>query len=104
MLRAEVGEAEREAVRRRVMFEDMGRVMRGELERWEGEKVEDFRGGVETFLEGCVEAQKEVSLFFCVFIFTFPAFFSDSQASCPTKSTIIEGGVHVLTCDCVSKI
>ena len=63
MLRAEVGEAEREAVRRRVVFEDMGRVMRGELERWEGEKVEDFRGGVETFLEGCVEAQKEVSIF-----------------------------------------
>ena len=68
MLRAEVSEAEKEAHRRRVVFEDMGRVMRGELERWETEKVEDFRGGVETFLEGCVEAQKEVS-FYPFFLF-----------------------------------
>jgi hypothetical protein len=36
--------------------------MRGELERFEREKVEDFKSGVETFLEGAVEAQKEVSL------------------------------------------
>ena len=34
--------------------------MRGELERFEREKVEDFKSGVETFLEGAVEAQKEV--------------------------------------------
>ena len=34
--------------------------MRGELERFEREKVEDFKGGLETFLEGAIEAQKEV--------------------------------------------
>ena len=29
-------------------------------DRFEREKVEDFKSGVETFLEGCVEAQKEL--------------------------------------------
>ena len=38
----------------------MGRLMRAELERFEREKVEDFKSGVETFLEGAVEAQKEL--------------------------------------------
>jgi sorting nexin-1/2 len=40
----------------------MGRLMRSELERFEREKVEDFKSGVETFLESAVEAQKEVRL------------------------------------------
>jgi sorting nexin-1/2 len=44
----------------RLLFEDMGRLMRSELERFEREKVEDFKSGVETFLESAVEAQKEV--------------------------------------------
>jgi sorting nexin-1/2 len=35
--------------------------MRNELQRFEKEKVEDFKSGVETFLESAVEAQKEVS-------------------------------------------
>jgi sorting nexin-1/2 len=35
--------------------------MRSELDRFEKEKVEDFKSGVETFLESAVEAQKEVS-------------------------------------------
>ncbi|KAI7205692.1 hypothetical protein KC352_g18269 [Hortaea werneckii] len=34
--------------------------MRGELERFEREKVEDFKSGVETFLESAIEAQKEL--------------------------------------------
>jgi len=58
---AEVQEAERRVHQSRLLFEDMGRLMRGELERFEREKVEDFRMGVETFLESAVEAQKEVS-------------------------------------------
>jgi sorting nexin-1/2 len=57
----EVKEQERKVNAARVLFEDMGRLMRGELERFEREKVEDFKSGVETFLEGAVEAQKEVS-------------------------------------------
>jgi len=59
-LQADVGEGERRSHQARLLFEDMGRLMRGELERFEKEKVEDFKSGVETFLEGAIEAQKEV--------------------------------------------
>ncbi|MCJ1230705.1 Vacuolar protein sorting-associated protein 5 [Toensbergia leucococca] len=59
-LQADVGEGERRCHQARLLFEDMGRLMRGELERFEKEKVEDFKSGVETFLEGAVEAQKEL--------------------------------------------
>ena len=64
---AEVREGEGRVAHARGLFEDMGRLMRGELDRFEREKVEDFKSGVETFLESAVEAQKEVrapSLFF----------------------------------------
>ena len=61
---AGVSDAEKRAHQARLLFEDMGRLMRGELERFEREKVEDFKSGVETFLEGAVESQKEVSLQF----------------------------------------
>ncbi|CAI6084128.1 unnamed protein product [Clonostachys chloroleuca] len=57
---AEVGEAERKVHQARLLFEDMGRSMRAELDRFEKEKVEDFKSGVETFLESAVEAQKEL--------------------------------------------
>jgi sorting nexin-1/2 len=60
-LSADVADAERKVHQQRLLFEDMGRLMRGELERFEKEKVEDFKAGVETFLESAVEAQKEVS-------------------------------------------
>ena len=63
-LQADVGEGERRCHQARLLFEDMGRLMRAELERFEKEKVEDFKSGVETFLEGAVEAQKEVSSYF----------------------------------------
>lgn len=58
---AGVSDAEKKAHQARLLFEDMGRLMRVELERFEREKVEDFKSGIETFLEGAVEAQKEVS-------------------------------------------
>ncbi|KAJ4263077.1 Vacuolar protein sorting-associated protein vps5 [Fusarium torreyae] len=57
---AEVGESERKVHQARLLFEDMGRLMRSELDRFEREKVEDFKSGVETFLESAVEAQKEL--------------------------------------------
>ena len=60
-LGAEVAEAERKVNQARVAFEEMGRLMKNELDRFEKEKVEDFKSGVETFLESSVEAQKEVS-------------------------------------------
>lgn len=59
-LQADVSDGERRSHSARLLFEDMGRLMRGELERFEKEKVEDFKSGVETFLEGAIEAQKEV--------------------------------------------
>jgi sorting nexin-1/2 len=59
---ADVADAERRVHQARLLFDDMGRIMRNELERFEKEKVEDFKSGVETFLESAVEAQKEVCL------------------------------------------
>ncbi|PSS25350.1 hypothetical protein M430DRAFT_94923 [Amorphotheca resinae ATCC 22711] len=59
-MNAEVADAERKVHQARLLFEDMGRLMRGELERFEREKVEDFKSAVETFLESAVEAQKEL--------------------------------------------
>ncbi|TKA61052.1 hypothetical protein B0A49_10894 [Cryomyces minteri] len=59
-MNADVSDAERKVYASRLLFEDMGRSMRNELERFEKEKVEDFKSGVETFLESAVEAQKEL--------------------------------------------
>lgn len=59
-MNADVADAERKVHQARLLFEDMGKLMRGELERFEREKVEDFKSAVETFLESAVEAQKEV--------------------------------------------
>jgi len=61
-MNADVADAERKVHQARLLFEDMGRLMKTELERFEKEKVEDFKSAVETFLEGAVEAQKEVRL------------------------------------------
>ena len=61
-MQGEVADAERKVHQARLLFEDMGRLMRGELERFEREKVEDFKSAVETFLESAVEAQKEVRM------------------------------------------
>ncbi|EFX01068.1 vacuolar protein sorting-associated protein [Grosmannia clavigera kw1407] len=57
---ADVADAERKVHQARLLFEDMGRLMHNELDRFEREKVEDFKSGVETFLESSVEAQKEL--------------------------------------------
>lgn len=70
-MQADVADQERKVHAARLLFEDMGRLMRGELERFEKEKVEDFKSGVETFLEGAVEAQKEVRLHVYQRILTF---------------------------------
>ncbi|GME24813.1 putative sorting nexin 3 protein [Neofusicoccum parvum] len=59
-LSADVADAERKSNQARLLFEDMGRLMRNELDKFEREKVEDFKSGVETYLESAVEAQKEL--------------------------------------------
>ncbi|KAI9891795.1 MAG: Vacuolar protein sorting-associated protein 5 [Vezdaea aestivalis] len=53
-LSADVIDAERKVHQSRLTFENMGRLMRNELERFEKEKVEDFKSGVETFLESAM--------------------------------------------------
>jgi sorting nexin-1/2 len=73
-IHAEVADAERKVHQARLLFEDMGRLMRTELERFEREKVEDFKSAVETFLESAVEAQKEASYShrrFFIFLLTY---------------------------------
>ena len=57
---AEVSDSEKKLHAARVAFDNMGRTLRAELDRFEREKVEDFKSAVETFLESSVEAQKEV--------------------------------------------
>jgi len=59
---AEVSDSEKKLLAARVAFDNMGRTLRAELDRFEREKVEDFKSAVETFLESSVEAQKEVSI------------------------------------------
>jgi sorting nexin-1/2 len=60
-LSAEVADAEKKAHQARLLFDDMGRILKQELDRFEREKVEEFKSGVETYLESAVEAQKEVN-------------------------------------------
>jgi sorting nexin-1/2 len=60
-LGAEVSDVEKKAHQARLLFDEMGKVLRNELQRFEQEKVEDFKSSVETYLESAVEAQKEVS-------------------------------------------
>ncbi|KAI9681470.1 MAG: Vacuolar protein sorting-associated protein 5 [Caeruleum heppii] len=72
-LSADVGDAERRVHQARLLFEDLGRLMKSELERFEREKVEDFKNGVETFLESAVEAQKELIELWETYLMQFDA-------------------------------
>lgn len=74
-LSADVADAERKVHQARLLFEDLGKLMRAELDRFEREKVEDFKSGVETYLESAVEAQKEVCRPQNLFPFAFKLFF-----------------------------
>jgi hypothetical protein len=42
-------------------FEDISKLIKAELDRFDKEKVEDFKNSVEAFLESMVQTQKEVS-------------------------------------------
>jgi sorting nexin-1/2 len=79
-LSAEVADSEKKAHQARLLFEDMGRILRQELDRFEKEKVEEFKSGVETYLESAVEAQKEVcSLPFAIVVDTILTTFLSSS-------------------------
>ncbi|MCJ1240947.1 Vacuolar protein sorting-associated protein 5 [Varicellaria rhodocarpa] len=85
-LQADVSDGERRCHQTRLLFEDMGRLMRVELERFENEKVEDFKSGVETFLEGAVEAQKELIELWETFLMQLDADEEDKPFFKPTAA------------------
>jgi len=59
-MNADLADAEKRCHQLRLEFEETGKRLKLELERFEREKVEDFKASVETFLEASVEGQKEV--------------------------------------------
>lgn len=52
------GEQKVESYRRE--FEEISKLIKSELDRFDKEKVEDFKAGVESFLESIIENQKQV--------------------------------------------
>ena len=59
-MNADLADAEKRCHQLRLEFDETGKRLRIELDRFEKEKVEDFKASVETFLEASVEGQKEV--------------------------------------------
>ncbi|KAG5437070.1 hypothetical protein PCANB_001191 [Pneumocystis canis] len=55
-----ISNAEKRCQQLRNNFDSISNVLKEEIERFEIEKIEDFRGSVETFLESVIEAQKEL--------------------------------------------
>ncbi|GAO48218.1 Vps5-domain-containing protein [Saitoella complicata NRRL Y-17804] len=58
LLGDELVESERKCNQLRLEFEEVGKLLKTEFERFDKEKVEDFKTCVETFLESAVESQK----------------------------------------------
>lgn len=58
-LQEEVSEQERKVQQCRTQFDDISKVIMREFDRFDHEKIRDFRNSVELFLENAVEAQKE---------------------------------------------
>ncbi|KAJ9665538.1 Vacuolar protein sorting-associated protein vps5 [Coniosporium apollinis] len=98
-MNADVSDAERKVHAARLLFEDMGRLMRGELERFEREKVEDFKSGVETFLESAVEAQKELIELWETYLFQL----DDEEEGKPFGHSIPPAGIRAAGADIATK-
>ncbi|SZF01497.1 unnamed protein product [Blumeria hordei] len=88
-INSSVADAEKKVHQSRLLFEDMGRLMRTELDRFEREKVEDFKSAVETFLEGAVEAQKELIEIWETFLMQLDAEEDESVIKKPTNPTVV---------------
>lgn len=58
-MQEEAGEYERKVYNLRVGYDDVCKTIKVEFDRFQREKVEDFRASVETYLESAVESQKE---------------------------------------------
>jgi sorting nexin-1/2 len=59
-MNADLADAEKKCHQLRLEFEETGKRLKLEMDRFEKEKVEDFKATVETFLEASIEGQKEV--------------------------------------------
>ncbi|RUS27806.1 Vps5 C terminal like-domain-containing protein [Jimgerdemannia flammicorona] len=59
-MQQEITEAEHKVISTKRDFEEISRLVRAELDRFDKEKVEDFKSSVEDFLESMVENQKEI--------------------------------------------
>ncbi|KAI5210420.1 Vps5-domain-containing protein [Aureobasidium subglaciale] len=88
-MQADVADAERRVHQARLLFEDMGRLMRSELDRFEREKVDDFKSGVETFLESAIEAQKELIELWETYLLQLDA--DDEDGSAPYFAAGVDG-------------
>jgi len=58
-LGAEVSDGERKSHQFRLQFEEIGKLIKTEYEKFHRDQLEDFSAAVETFLEGGIETQKE---------------------------------------------
>ncbi|KAK9469046.1 Vps5 C terminal like-domain-containing protein [Lipomyces arxii] len=59
LMQEEVSEYERRLYTHRVGYDDICKTIKAEFDRFQKEKVDDFRASVETYLESAVESQKE---------------------------------------------
>ncbi|KAK9456015.1 Vps5 C terminal like-domain-containing protein [Dipodascopsis uninucleata] len=59
LLQEEVTEHERRVYNLRVAYDDICKTIKIEFDKFQKEKIEDFRASVETYLESAVESQKE---------------------------------------------
>ncbi|KAK9247356.1 Vps5 C terminal like-domain-containing protein [Lipomyces tetrasporus] len=58
-MQEEVAEYERKVYSLRIAYDDICKTIKTEFEKFQKEKIEDFRSSVETYLESAVESQKE---------------------------------------------
>lgn len=52
--------AERRALESKVEYEQVSRLVKSEVARFEQERIEDFKDSLHAFLEGMISRQKEV--------------------------------------------
>ncbi|OCH85499.1 Vps5-domain-containing protein [Obba rivulosa] len=57
---AQVAEAERRALEAKAEFEQVSRLVKTEVARFEQERIEDFKASLEAFLEGMITRQKQL--------------------------------------------
>lgn len=59
---AQVGEAERRALEAKSEFDQVSKLVKTEVARFEQERIEDFKNALEAFLDGMISRQKDVRI------------------------------------------